>query len=171
VSAPGEFTDPRLPAGYAPFGIQELGGKIYVSYGKQNKAKTNVVPGAGFGVVDVYSVNGVLLHHLVSNGPSSPLNEPWGLAIAPKGFGPFAGDLLVGNLGNGWINAFNPTTGAQAGTLDGSNGYPITISGLWGLRVGTSMFGGASSLVFSAGPNAGSTEYGRGLLGILTPAK
>jgi uncharacterized protein (TIGR03118 family) len=167
VSAPGEFTDPKLPAGYAPFGIQLLGGKIYVSYGKQNKAKTDVVPGAGFGVVDVYSVNGKLLHHLVSNGPSSPLNEPWGLAIAPKGFGPFAGDLLVGNLGNGWINAFNPTTGAHAGTLDGTNGYPVTINGLWGLKVGSSAFGGASSVVFSAGP----AGYSKGRLGILTPAK
>jgi uncharacterized protein (TIGR03118 family) len=170
VSAPGEFTDPKLPAGYAPFGIQQLGGKIYVSYGKQNKAKTNVVPGAGFGVVDVYSVNGKLLHHLVSNGSSSPLDEPWGMTIAPKGFGPFAGDLLVGNLGNGWVNAFNPTTGAFLGTLDGSNGYPVTINGLWGLRVGSSAFGGVSSVVFSAGPSAGGTQYAKGLLGILTPA-
>jgi uncharacterized protein (TIGR03118 family) len=171
VSAAGEFTDPKVPAGYTPFGIQLLGGKIYVTYAKQNKAKTDVVPGAGRGVVDVYSVNGKLLHHLVSNGPSSPLNEPWGLAIAPKGFGPFAGDLLVGNLGNGWVNAFNPTTGAHLGTLDGSNGYPVTISGLWALRVGTSNFGGTSSVVFSAGPSAAGTQYAKGVLGILTPAK
>ena len=170
VSTPTEFKDPKVPSGFAPFNVQLLGGKVYVSYGKQNKAKTDVVPGTGFGVVDVYSVNGKLLHHLVSNGSSSPLNEPWGMAIAPKGFGPFAGDLLVGNLGNGWINAFNPTTGAFAGTLDGSNGYPITINGLWGLRVGSSSFGGASSLVFSAGPSSGGTRYATGLLGILTPA-
>ncbi|MGO9341046.1 MAG: TIGR03118 family protein [Acidimicrobiales bacterium] len=166
VSSAGEFVDPSLPAGYVPFNIQNLGGKLYVTYGKQNKAKTNVKPGAGFGVVDVYNVNGKLLHHLVSNGPSSPLDEPWGLAIAPSGFGPFAGDLLVGNLGNGWINAFNPTTGAFLGTLDGTNGYPITIDGLWGLMVGNSSFGGSSSLVFSAGPSG----YNDGLLGVLNPS-
>jgi uncharacterized protein (TIGR03118 family) len=145
VSAPAEFKDPHLPAGYVPFGIQALGGKIDVSYGKQNAQKTDVVPGAGFGVVDVYSVNGALLHHLVSNGPASPLDEPWGLAIAPAGFGPFAGDLLVGNLGNGWINAFDPATGKFLGVLDNSSGYPITINGLWGLMVGNSSFGASSS--------------------------
>lgn len=165
VSAPGEFTDPHLPAGYAPFGIQTLGGKIYVSYGKQNAQKTDVVPGAGFGVVDVYSVNGTLLHHLVSNGPGSQLNEPWGLAIAPAGFGPFAGDLLVGNLGNGWINAFDPVTGKFQGVLDNSSGYPITIHGLWGLMVGNSVFGGSSSLVFSAGPSS----YNNGVVGLINP--
>jgi uncharacterized protein (TIGR03118 family) len=165
VSAPGEFTDPRLPAGYAPFGIQAMDGKIYVSYGRQNAQKTDVIPGNGFGVVDVYSVNGKLLHHLVSNGPSSPLNEPWGLAIAPAGFGPFAGDLLVGNLGNGWINAFDPMTGKFQGVLDNSSGYPITIHGLWGLMVGNSAFGGPNSLVFSAGPN----NYNNGSVGVINP--
>ena len=124
VKTPGEFRDPKLPQGYAPFGIQELGGKIYVAYGKQNKQKTDVVAGAGLGVVDVYNVNGKLLHHLVGNGPGSPLDAPWGLAIAPKGFGPFAGDLLVGNLGNGWINAFNPTTGKYLGALDTTKRHP-----------------------------------------------
>ncbi len=167
VRTPTEFKDPKLPAGYAPFGIQELGGKIYVAYGKQNASKTDVVPGAGLGVVDVYSVNGKLIRHLVSNGRKSPLNEPWGLAIAPKGFGPFAGDLLVGNLGNGWINAFNPSTGKFLGALHSTGGSPIVIKGLWGLRVGNSAFGGASSLVFSAGPNA----YNNGVVGILRPAK
>jgi uncharacterized protein (TIGR03118 family) len=165
VKTPGEFRDAKLPKGYAPFGIQELGGKIYVSYGKQNKQKTDVVEGTGLGVVDVYNVNGKLLHHLVSNGVTSPLDEPWGLAIAPKGFGPFASDLLVGNLGNGWINAFNPTTGKYLGALDTTTGSPIAIDGLWGIKVGNSAFGGAKSLVFSAGPNA----YNNGVVGILTP--
>jgi uncharacterized protein (TIGR03118 family) len=167
IKTPGEFRDPKLPKGYAPFGIQELGGNIYVSYGKQNKQKTDVVEGAGLGVVDVYSVNGVLLHHLVSNGASSPLDEPWGLAIAPKGFGPFAGDLLVGNLGNGWINAFNPTSGKYLGALDTTSGSPIAIDGLWGIMVGNSAFGGANSLVFSSGPSG----YNEGIVGILTPKK
>jgi uncharacterized protein (TIGR03118 family) len=166
VPASTEFQDPKIPAGYTPFNVQLLGKDLYVTYGKQNAAKTNVVKGAGLGYVDVYSVNGKLLHHLVAGGKTSPLDAPWGLAIAPKGFGPFAGDLLVGNLGNGWINAFNPTTGAFLGTLDGTNGYPVTISGLWGLRVGSSAFGGASSLVFSAGPS----NYSDGLVGELNPA-
>jgi uncharacterized protein (TIGR03118 family) len=165
VSTPTEFKDPKIPAGYAPFGIQNLGGKIYVTYGKQNATKTDVVPGAGLGFVDVYSVNGKLLHHLVSGGSGSPLNEPWGLAIAPTGFGPFGGDLLVGNLGNGWVNAFNPTTGQYLGALYGTNGLPVAIKGLWGLRVGNSAFGGKSSVVFSAGPKA----YANGLVGTLTP--
>jgi uncharacterized protein (TIGR03118 family) len=167
VRTPTEFKDPKLPARYAPFGIQELGGKIYVAYGKQNASKTDVVPGAGLGVVDVYSVNGKLIRRVISNGPKSPLNAPWGLAIAPKGFGPFAGDLLVGNLGNGRINAFNPMTGKSLGALHSTSGHPIVIVGLWGLRVGNSAFGGASSLVFSAGPNA----YNNGVVGTLRPTR
>lgn len=165
LTTPTEFRDPMIPANYAPFGIQNLGGKIYVSYGKQNKLKTDVVKGSGLGYVDVYSINGQLLHHLVSGGASSPLNAPWGLAMAPTAFGPFGGDLLVGNLGNGWINAFNPTTGEFLGTLDGATGYPVTINGLWGLRVGNSAFGGSSALVFSAGP----ASYANGVVGTLTP--
>ncbi|HEV2451320.1 MAG TPA: TIGR03118 family protein [Streptosporangiaceae bacterium] len=155
------FKDPGIPSGYTPYGIQNLGGKIYVTYGKQNATKTDVMPGPGLGFVDVYSRTGKLLHHLVSNGP---LNAPWGLAIGPSNFGTFAGALLVGNLGNGWINAFNPTTGAYLGALYTSTG-PVVISGLWGLRAGSSAFGGKGTLVFSAGPNG----YADGLLGTLTP--
>jgi uncharacterized protein (TIGR03118 family) len=164
VSTPKEFRDPKIPAGYAPFNVQNLGGKIYVTYGEQNKARTDVVPGAGRGFVDVYTVNGQLIRRLVSRGP---LDEPWGLAIAPKGFGPFGGDLLVGNLGNGWINVFNRTTGKHLGWLATPSGRPIAISGLWGLAPGSSTFGGSSSLVFSAGP----TGQNNGLVGILAPAK
>jgi uncharacterized protein (TIGR03118 family) len=163
VKTTTEFRDPKIPAGYAPFNVQNLGGRIYVTYGKQNKAKTDVVRGAGLGFVDVYNVNGLLLHHLAAHGP---LNAPWGLAIAPKGFGPFGGDLLVGNLGDGWINAFNPLTGKSLGPLRTTGGKPIAIAGLWGLEVGNSEFGGSSALVFSAGPNG----YADGLVGILSPA-
>ncbi len=166
VSAPSEFVDPAIPKGYAPFNVQVLRGHVFVTYGKQNAAKTNVVPGAGLGYVDEYSPNGVLLKHLVSGGSSSSLDEPWGLAFAPKGFGPFAGMLLVGNLGNGWINAFDPATGAYLGALDNTSGAPIVIPGLWALRVGDASFGGGHALVFSSGPNG----YANGLLGILTPA-
>jgi len=166
VSTPSEFQDPAIPAGYAPFNVQVLRGDVYVTYGKQNKKKTNVVPGAGLGYVDVYSLDGYLIKHLVSGGSGSPLDEPWGLAIAPKGFGPFAGMLLVGNLGNGWINVFNPKSGKYLGALENGSGYPIAINGLWGLRVGNSAFGGANAVIFSAGPHG----YSNGLLGILTPA-
>jgi uncharacterized protein (TIGR03118 family) len=164
VKTPAEFRDRNIPAGYTPFNVQDLGGKLYVTYGKQNKTKTDVVPGAGLGFVDVYTVNGQLIKRLATHGP---LNEPWGLAIAPKGFGPFGGDLLVGNLGNGWINAFNPVTGKFLGPLKTTAGHPIAIDGLWALQFGNSMFGGASSLVFSAGPN----NYRNGLVGVLNPAK
>jgi uncharacterized protein (TIGR03118 family) len=165
VSTPYEFQDPKIPAGYAPFNVQLLGKDLYVTYGKQNKARTNVVPGAGLGYVDVYNVNGKLLHHLIAGGSGSPLDEPWGLSIAPGTFGSFAGDLLVGNLGNGWINAFNPTTGALVGALY-SKGAPVVIKGLWAIRPGDSSFGGTGTLVFSAGPNG----YANGVVGILTPA-
>ncbi len=166
VSTPSEFVDPAIPAGYAPFNVQALGSDIYVSYAKQNASKTNVVRGPGLGYVDVYSPDGVLLEHLINGGTGSPLNEPWGLAIAPKGFGPFAGDLLVGNLGNGRINAFDPNTGNFLGTVDGTNGMPVHIPGLWGLQIGNSSFGGKKALIFSSGPK----KYDQGVLGILTPA-
>ena len=160
-----KFRDPAIPAGYAPFNVQALRGHIYVTYGKQNKAKTNVVAGSGLGYVDEYSYAGALVDHLISGGSGSPLDEPWGMALAPKGFGSFAGMLLVGNLGNGWINAFNPKTGAYAGALDDSSGTPLVIPGLWGLRVGDSAFGGDRALIFSAGPDG----YSDGLIGVLTP--
>ncbi len=166
LSTPSEFQDPAIPKGYAPFNVQVLGSDIYVTYGKQNKQKTNVVAGAGRGYVDVYSPNGQLIRHLISGGSGSPLNEPWGLAIAPKGFGPFAGKLLVGNLGNGWINVFNRATGKYLGALEDGSGYPIAIHGLWGLRAGNSAFGGTNAVIFSAGPHG----YNDGLLGTLTPA-
>jgi len=165
VYAPGTFRDAKIPAGYAPFGIQVLAGTVYVAYGKQNATKTDVVPGSGLGYVDSYSLNGHLIKHLISGGSGSPLNEPWGLALAPAGFGPFSGALLVGNLGNGWINAFNPSTGTYLGYLRNSLGSPIIIGGLWGLRPGSPAFGGSGSLVFSAGPGA----YANGVVGTLIP--
>jgi uncharacterized protein (TIGR03118 family) len=163
LKTPAEFHDKKIPAGYAPFNIQLLGNRLYVTYGLQNRAKTDVVPGKGRGFVDVYSVNGFLIKHLVSHGA---LDEPWGLAMAPAGFGPFAGKLLVGNLGNGWINVYNPTTGAYLGWLKRPNGTPVAIPGLWGLMVGNNAFGGPHSLVFSAGPNS----YNNGIVGVLNPA-
>lgn len=165
VDTTGMFTDPSL-GNYAPYNVQVLNGKVYVAYAQLNHRHTNIVAGPGKGVVDVYSTDGTLLHHLISNGAGSALDEPWGLAIAPAGFGPFAGDLLVGNLGNGKINAFNPRTGRFLGTLDNQNGVPVQIPGLWGLSVGNKVFGGSHSLVFTAGPRG----YRAGVLGVLNPS-
>jgi uncharacterized protein (TIGR03118 family) len=164
VSTPTEFRDPKIPAGYTPYNVQKLGSKLYVTYALQNHARTGVLGGKGLGFVDVYTINGQLIKHLAGGGS---LDAPWGLAIAPKGFGPFAGYLLVGNVGNGLINAFNPGTGHYVGSLDTPGGKPVTISGLWALQVGSSTFGGPSALVFSAGPRG----YRDGLVGILTPAR
>jgi uncharacterized protein (TIGR03118 family) len=166
VSMPGAFTDPGLPANFTPYNVQELKGKIYVAYGQLTKRHNGLQHGAGKGVVDVFTVNGTLIKQLIPSGGSSALNEPWGLALAPRGFGPFAGTLLVGNLGNGQINAFNPKSGTFLGTLDNAKGKPIVISGLWGLQVGNSAFGGPRSLEFSAGPKG----YRAGLVGVLNPA-
>src|ERR1035438_4617575 len=102
----------RIPAGFAPFNIWNLGGKLYVAYAKQDANKQFDVPGVGNGYVDVFDTTGKLLQSLVVGGTGSMLNSPWGLAIAPATFGKFANDLLVGNFGDGLINAYDPATGA-----------------------------------------------------------
>jgi len=146
----GLFTDPTIPAGYAPFNIQELAGKLYVTYAKQDAALHDDVAGQGHGFVDVFTNDGALIRRLVSHGQ---LNSPWGLALAPAGFGGFGGALLVGNFGDGHINAYNPGTGAHLGQLRGAGGHPIVIDGLWGLRFGNGNAAQTGELVFSAGPN------------------
>jgi uncharacterized protein (TIGR03118 family) len=169
ASLPGSFTDPNLPSGYAPFGIQNIGGKLYVTYAVQDSAKHDDVAGAGNGIVDVFDTNGNFLQRLVSNGSSSPLNSPWGLALAASNFGQFSGDLLVGNFGDGTINVFDPVTGAFLGTLDDANGNPIVIEGLWGLLFGNGGNGGATDqLFFSAGiPGPSGHIEDNGLFGFL----
>jgi uncharacterized protein (TIGR03118 family) len=159
----GLFTDPALPAGYAPFGIQELAGKLYVTYAKQDAALHDDVAGQGHGFVDVYTNDGALIRRLVSHGQ---LNSPWGLALAPAGFGGLGGALLVGNFGDGHINAYNPDTGNGLGQLRGPDGHPIVIDGLWGLMFGNGNAAKTDELVFSAGPN-GETN---GLLGKIIAA-
>ena len=150
VSLPGAFTDPAVPAGFAPFNIQNLGGKLYVTYAKQDAAKKLDVAGVGNGYVSVYDLNGNLLQHLVSGGP---LNSPWGVALAPVNFGAFAGDLIVDNFGDGYLNAFDPGTGAAVGTLQDQNGNPIKLPGLWGLFFGNGGNGGdVNALYFASWP-------------------
>jgi len=154
----GLFVDPRLPAGYGPFGIAEINGKLYVTFAKQDATLHDDVAGPGHGFVDVFTNDGAFVRRLVTRGA---LDSPWGLALAPAGFGQFSGDLLVGNFGNGHINVYNPATGAHLGQLRRQNGQPIVIDGLWGLRFGNGNAAKTSELVFSAGPN----DESHGLLG------
>jgi uncharacterized protein (TIGR03118 family) len=152
VSLPGAFADPAIPAGFAPFNIQNLGGKLYVTYAKQDANQKFDVPGPGNGYVDVYDTSGALVQHLVSGGP---LNSPWGIQIAPASFGKYSGAVLVGNFGDGLINAFDATSGMYLGTLQDQNGNNIRISGLWGLQFGNGGNGGdVNALYFAAGPSA-----------------
>jgi len=157
------FTDPGLPAGYAPFNVAVLGGKVYVAYAKQDADAEDEVAGAGLGFVDVYSGSGVLERRLLSHGP---LNAPWGLEVAPPSFGKFAGDLLVGNFGDGRITAVDRGTGHVQGQLRDARGQVIAIDGLWALLDGTATTGGTDAVWFSAGPN----EEADGLVGQLRPA-
>lgn len=146
----GNFSDPNIPTGYSPFNIQNINGLLYVEYAKVTTGVPVPLPGGG-GFVDIYNTNGVLVQRLISNGA---LNAPWGVTIAPAGFGAFGGDLLVGNFGNGEINAFNPTTGAFMGTITDQNGNPIVNSGLWALNFGNSS-ANPNALYFNAGINMG----------------
>jgi uncharacterized protein (TIGR03118 family) len=152
VTLPGHpFHDPHLPAGYAPFGIQAINGDIYVSYARQDADREDDVAGRGFGFVDVYDPNGQLLRRLISRGE---LNAPWGMVLAPAGFGQFANRLLVGNFGDGAINAYDIATGRFEGQLHGLNGRPIRIDGLWGLAFGNGFRNQpVDTLFFASGPN------------------
>jgi uncharacterized protein (TIGR03118 family) len=157
------FVDPTLPGGFAPFGIQLINGELYVSYAKQDAHRHDDVAGPGNGFVDVFSTSGVLQTRLISRGD---LNSPWGLVLAPSTFGGFAGDLLVGNFGDGTIHAYDPVHGTESGALTNTDGNTIAINGLWGLRFGNGTFGGPGDLVFTAGI----ADEGHGLLGEITPA-
>lgn len=161
---PGDevFRDPRLPSGFAPFNVAEVGNEVLVSYAKQDAAGEDDVAGAGNGFVDVYTDYGAFERRLSNH---RVLNSPWGMVIAPASFGEFAGDLLVGNFGDGRIHAFDLRSGEFEGTLRGAQHRPITIDGLWGLIQGDPSAGGADALWFSAGPN----DEANGLLGLLQP--
>ena len=148
VTVPGGFVDPNLPAGFAPFNIQEIAGRLVVAYAQQDADAEDEVAGAGLGYVDVFDTSGHLLRRLVSQGA---LNAPWGLAVAPRHFGPFSGDLLVGNFGDGAINAYDPRTGAFRGTLQNKDGNQIRVNGLWALRFGNGVIGTPQTLLFTAG--------------------
>jgi uncharacterized protein (TIGR03118 family) len=142
------ITDPTVPAGYAPFNVQVLDGKLYVSFALQNSSGHDDVAGAGNGFVDVFNLDGTGMQRLISN---SVLDSPWGLDIAPPGFGDFANDLLVGNFGDGTINVFKPD-GTLLGPLTDANGKPIVIEGLWALDNGNNGAGfNPNAVYFTAG--------------------
>jgi uncharacterized protein (TIGR03118 family) len=165
VTLPGTpFVDPQVPAGYAPFNIWNLGGKLYVMWGKQNASKTFPSLGAGNGAVSIFDLQGNLVQHVATGGT---LNAPWGVAIAPATFGVFANDLLIGNFGDGTIDAFDPKTGAFLGALADQNGNPIVLPGLWGLIVGNGGSGGDVNAIYFA---AGTGNQQHGLLGSLQAA-
>jgi len=170
----GAFRDRFLPRGYAPFGIQVLNGKVYVTYARQDASKHDDAAGPGRGFVDVFNLDGTPglpggHVRLISRGP---LDSPWGLAIAPVGFGGITapgGDpvLLVGNFGDGFIHAFDASTGAALGELRDPDGEPIQIDGLWALQVGNGGKGGIASAVYFT---AGAFAESHGLFGSLTTA-
>jgi len=172
IKLAGNFTDPSLPAGYAPFNIQALNGLLYVEYAQFDPVTTEGVPGAGKGFVDVYSTDGVLKtfnhsNHLIAGGA---LNAPWGVALAPSNFGSFSNELLVGNFGDGHINAYDPIHGNFLGQLKLANGQPFQEDDLWALRFGNgatdktgAVLAPTNTLYFTAGIN----DQKDGLLGTL----
>jgi uncharacterized protein (TIGR03118 family) len=158
----GSFDDPGIPADYAPFNIWNLGGKLYVTYALQNDADN--MPDGGDGFVSVFDTNGNFLQRLVSG---NQLNEPWGLALAPADFGEFSNAVLVGNYGDGRINAFDSTTGAFLGAMRDAAGEEIEIDGLLGLHFGNgTVSGDRNALYFAAGSDGGA----HGLFGSLRVA-
>ena len=169
----GGFADAALPADYAPFGIRALQvqgeTRIVVTYAKQDTAGSAAVVGAGLGIVNVFDVNGVLVKHLV--GAGSELNAPWGMALAPANWGTLSGKLLVGNVGSGVINAYDPITGDVAGTVNDSAGAAIVTPTLRGIAFGNGLHNqGKATLYFLAGLEEGAGGlFGRIDLGASAP--
>jgi uncharacterized protein (TIGR03118 family) len=151
VAMPGKFQDPALPAGFAPFGIQAIGTKLFVSYAQQNAAAHDNLDGPGLGFVDVFDTAGNLMQRFASAGP---LNAPWGIAQAPGNFGQFSNDILIGNFGDGTINAFDPMSGQFVGALKNKDGAAFMQQGLWGIAFGNGLDNQpTNTLFFAAGPN------------------
>jgi uncharacterized protein (TIGR03118 family) len=159
----GGFRDPNIPQGYAPFGIANIDGDLFVTYAKQNAAKHDDLAGHGHGFVDVFDTDGHLLHRFASRGP---LNSPWGVTRASFAFGRFSGKILVGNFGDGHINVFD-NEGHLIDELRDAHGKPLAIDGLWTLTLGGGAGSSSDTLFFSAGPN-GETN---GLFGTITPTE
>lgn len=145
------FVDPGIPKGFAPFGIHAIGGNIYVTYAKQDATMLEDETGPGLGFVDAYTPNGQLIRRVASRGV---LNAPWGVTLAPAKFGFFSNALLIGNFGDGHINAFEPVFGFGLGPLRDKHFRPIKIDGLWGLAFGNGLLNQpVNTLFFTAGPD------------------
>jgi uncharacterized protein (TIGR03118 family) len=164
----GGFSDPRIPKGYAPFGIQSLGGNIFVTYARQDGAKKDDVPVPGKGFVDEFTADGALVAQVVNSGKkNAPLNAAWGLALAPADFGAFSGDLLVANFGNGRISAYTKrgSKWVYKGQLRRADGNPVALDGLWAIAFGNGAAAGpATTLYFLSGPS----QEKHGLFGSIT---
>ena len=167
VNTPGAFVDPRLPQHFAPFGIQTIGDRVFVTYGKQQPGSADEAHGRGLGIVDAYDLDGKFLGRVAQHGQ---LNAPWGLAWAPASFGRFGGDLLVGNFGDGQINAYQEMSNGHfehRGTLHAATHGKLSIEGLWALEFGnTGPNGDPQTLFFTAGID----DEAHGLFGTITPA-
>jgi uncharacterized protein (TIGR03118 family) len=160
TSVTGGFADPKIPATFHPFNIMNIQGNLYVTYALCCEPNSNdEIHGAGLGYVDVFDANGNLIRRVATRGK---LNAPWGVALAPAGFGTFSHHLLVGNFGDGTINAYDPDDFSFAGQLHTSNGRTLAIDGLWGIAFGNGFQQQpATTLFFAAGPN----DEGDGLFG------
>jgi uncharacterized protein (TIGR03118 family) len=159
----GAFTDPNIPTGFAPFNVQNINGKIYVAFAKQDPDKEDEVAGPGLGFVDAFDPNGVLLQRFRQG---HWMNAPWGIALAPDGFGKLSGKLLVGQFGSGEIASFDPDNGNFQGLLRGRHGQPLEIEGLWALRFGNGANAGPVNTLFFT---AGIDDEQHGLFGTITP--
>jgi uncharacterized protein (TIGR03118 family) len=156
------FEDEKIPHGFAPFNVQNIGGNLYVAFAQQDSAKHDEVDGAGLGYVDVFSPTGRLLHRLQHG---SWFNGPWGMTQAPSDFGANSHNILVGQFGGGQILVFDPVTGQFKGPLNDATDKPIVIDGLWDIAFGSGGTSGpATTLFFSAGP--GREQHG--LFGSIT---
>jgi uncharacterized protein (TIGR03118 family) len=166
TSLGGTFTDPNLPAGFAPHGIHVIGSQIYIAYAMQDTPKHDAVPGAGAGQVDIFDTTGNFVSTFVAAGAKNNLNAPWGVVQAPASFGTFANDILVGNFGDGTISAFD-TTGKFLGQFTNSSGSVLVNPGLWDMVFGGG--GGANNdpgtlgtLYITAGGSAGQPNFPAG---------
>jgi len=163
--APGAFSDPKIPKGFAPFNVQNIGGKIFVAFAKQDEDKKDEVAGAGLGFVDEFDSSGNLLLRLKSG---HWMNAPWGLVLASPNFGKLSNRLLVGQFGSGEIASFDPVNGNFHGLLRGLHGQPLAIEGLWALSFGNGGNAGSVDTLFFT---AGIDDEEHGLFGTITPVK
>jgi uncharacterized protein (TIGR03118 family) len=164
ATLPGSFSDPLQPAGFGPFGIRNINGDLYVTYAKQDEQREDDVAGNGLGVVDIFDANGNFIRRFAEGGK---LNAPWGLALAPADFGQFSNRLLIGNFGDGAINAYDLATGMFQGQLMQPDGQTLVNDGLWGISFGNGLQNQPTNVLFFA---AGPADESHGLYGRIEPA-